>query len=206
MRTLTRDVLMCYNGAMEKNTRREQRLVDAISPFTGKPVQVPAQLKRRIDKQMAILDPPRSAKPEAQAKGVVPEPKLYAGIYTLRGPKGHRTYRVKPVIPKAGDDPAGFRRQNEGRLILSLLTGPDNERNYTSLAWVSEAGVSVWKRHQGTQMETLARVFYQFVVRNRLPQGGYRVEVSKRCRRCWRTLTNPDSLDSEYGPECRKKM
>ena len=195
---------MCYNGTMEKNTRRD-RLVDAISPFTGKPVQVPAQLKRRIDRQMRVLDPPRTGV-VADALRLLGEPKLYAGTYTLRGPKGHRTYRVKPVIPKETDAPDSFRRQNEGRLILSLLTGPDNERNYTNLAWISEAGVSVWKRHQGTQMETLARVFYQFVVRDRLPQGGYSFELAKRCRRCWHVLTNPDSLDSEYGPECRKKM
>ena len=138
------------------------------------------------------------------------------GIYTIRFTKSgdHRTLRVKTV------------RQGklQGKRILELLTGPDNESSYTAFAFVEDDHVMVWKSKRApakprgyfegsywsplySKWQKAAAVFTDLVLRG---QGGYwksycELMLSANCRRCNRTLTTPESIEAGIGPECAQR-
>lgn len=71
------------------------------------------------------------------------------GVYTIEGPRGHRTFRISTILEpgrntgsSAGvdrqprsDQEDTFRHRHHGKRVLELLTGPDNTSNYKGLAW-----------------------------------------------------------------------
>lgn len=106
----------------------------------------------------------------------------------------HRTFKIHTV--QGGN--------LDGRRMISLLTGSDNESDYTGFGFVREDGtIAVWARHRGTQFERFADLF------DRAPywaSRGVEYLAEARCIRCSRKLTNPVSLASGIGPECAKKV
>lgn len=124
--------------------------------------------------------------------------RIFNGIYTIASPKGgHRTLSIRTQAPDATFAP--------GKRILALLSGPNNEDDYRGFAFLwDNCTMGVWRKHRGTDLEKIGAMLLQLL---REPDGqlyrlGYRVECSKRCLRCNRTLTTPQSLDLGYGPEC----
>jgi hypothetical protein len=68
------------------------------------------------------------------------------GFYTLELPDGsHRTFRI---FTKRLD--AKFAA---GKRVIGILIGPENTSDYESVAFLTEAGPQVWKRHRGTRTE-----------------------------------------------------
>ncbi len=132
-------------------------------------------------------------------------PKFFDGYYTLISPKDgapHRTLRVRTQKLDAKVAP--------GKQVLGLLTGSDNENSYTNFGFVeAPEGLSTWSRHKGTDTAKIGQVLLSLLLQDRLGQNlsklGYTVELSKRCSRCFRVLTHPESLASGIGPECAKK-
>lgn len=119
------------------------------------------------------------------------------GLFTLKQPDGtHRTFRIHT---------RGGRGQLAGKRIISLLIGPDNEREYQPFGFVNDTGISVWKRCAGSVKfaEYAARVW-------RLATGGtmsgYELMVSKRCLKCNRPLTTPASIERGIGDRCAKSL
>lgn len=107
----------------------------------------------------------------------------------------HRTFRIRTQ-----PDDADFMPRKR---IISLLTGPDNERDFTSFGFVGGDGsIHVWYKKRGTQFEKLAR----FLERADWFAGnqGFTFTWSAKCRRCNRELTTPESLASGLGPICRE--
>lgn len=91
-----------------------------------------------------------------------------------------------------------------GRLILSYLSGSDNDSDYTSFAHVLENGtVVVWKKHR--ENETLRESVKVLLGSPQAAALAY-AEQSGCCARCGRTLTVPVSLNMGYGPECAKRL
>ncbi len=102
----------------------------------------------------------------------------------------------------------------EGKKIIELLRGGDSD--YIAFGFVVPAmsghRVVVWKSYRGKM--DLATGEYEKskfdILANMIEDpaywGGRGVEYrfAQRCLRCGRELTNPDSLDSGYGPECIK--
>ena len=128
---------------------------------------------------------------------------LYDGTYTVAGPQGHRTLRVRTQATDSSFQP--------GKQLVGLLTGSDNEGDYTNFGSVEldEEGltfIKVWGRHQGTQTEkignSLLSLLTQDVLGRKLSRAGYSVVVAARCYRCHRVLTVPTSVHQGYGPEC----
>jgi hypothetical protein len=126
---------------------------------------------------------------------------IFNGTFTMIGPNGHRTVRVKTVQTEG---------PLQGKRIVYLLTGPQNTFDYTGFAFVSDDGedIKVWRKYVGTQFETIGRVFRSLV--NGLPAKdgrsfadlGYRVEESRSCVKCNRLLTTPESIAKGIGPIC----
>lgn len=121
---------------------------------------------------------------------------IYDGEYTLTNPitGQHRTFKIRTV-------------QNgnlKGRRVISLLTGPDNTSDYEGFAFLSDdsEAFSVWRRFQGTAYELYAKTLL-----NHLTGRDNRcvVQESRRCFKCGRLLTHPDSISLGIGPECASK-
>lgn len=112
------------------------------------------------------------------------------GEITLTNPKtgGHRTFRIKTVKHGA----------LEGKRILSMLIGPDNENDYLGIGFVTENGIQIWRKHQGSMYEKCAKCLLKF------EELGLIHQFSKKCRRCNRLLTDGTSISLGIGPECRK--
>jgi len=94
--------------------------------------------------------------------------------------------------------------------FVSVLTGSDNETNYTYLGTIfNEADYKRTAKSKIGADVPSAKAFAWFW---RQLQAG--VELPKqlkvyhegRCGRCGRTLTVPKSIESGLGPDCRKLM
>jgi len=137
------------------------------------------------------------------------------GTVTIQNVKTgeHRTFKIATV-----------REGNlEGKRIVSLLTGADNENSYSGFAFVSDDGeiVNVWRKKVSPTFSFYASMMVQafrslesvfdaevetvsavFVMSGR----EYSVTLEKRCRCCNRKLTTPASLKAGFGPECAKRL
>lgn len=125
------------------------------------------------------------------------------GIYTVHGPRGHRTFRVRHQAPDASFMP--------NRQLVAVLTGADNEHDYTTVGWLGPDGAAVmFRKYQGTDFHRAVDAFRGIYLRNRLGEqmlgAGYELLESRRCFRCFRPLTTPESIDRGYGPECWSRM
>lgn len=116
-------------------------------------------------------------------------------VVTLVSPKtgDHRTFRV--TTAKRGP--------LEGRRILELLVGQNNESDYKGFGFIQEDGtVRLWRKYEGT-------IFAQYADLIDRPtywaNRGVQYMAEGRCRCCNRRLSNPESLRTGIGPECAKR-
>lgn len=120
------------------------------------------------------------------------------GEITITNPAtgGHRTLRIRTILD---DGPL------RGQRVVELLTGPDNETDYTSFGFVIDGGrVSVWRRYRGeggqrSQWERLAALLMDPA---HYQAKGAIYTVSGRCRKCNRLLTDETSCATGLGPVC----
>ena len=139
--------------------------------------------------------------------------KLHNGTYTVDSPDGHFTMKLST----AKEGPL------QGKRILSLLVGPDNESSYIGVAfWLEdEARAAVWRKHgsgsrtrndgwhwqpEWTKTEKKVAVLLDLALRG--DRGywegrGYTVLLAGTCVRCNRKLTEPESIRLGIGPVCR---
>jgi hypothetical protein len=109
------------------------------------------------------------------------------------------TYRIREGKPLGSRAP---------KLFASVLTGPDNTRDYTYLGIVERAG----DRAQvvPTRASTIDvnapsfRALEWFL--QHVDSPAVEVRHMGRCGRCGRALTVPSSIDSGLGPECAGKI
>jgi hypothetical protein len=126
----------------------------------------------------------------------MPQDYLPNGTYTLVFPSGeHRTFRVRTERKNA------FR----GRRTIGLLIGPDNTDEYESFAFVNDDGIGVWQRFRSgpfspSKQQQYAAILWDLTHGEEL--DGYELRVAKRCMRCNRLLTTPESIEIGFGPEC----
>jgi hypothetical protein len=131
---------------------------------------------------------------------------LLAGraIFTVANPKGERyTFKVTKKDAQEGS------RYTQPTYFISLLTGSDNENDYTYMGIVSNGRVVVTKASRFTVTSIPVQVA-EWVIRlmlaDRTVPAGYFLGHEGRCGRCGRTLTVPSSLISGLGPDCLGKM
>lgn len=168
-----------------------------------------------FDSLFAQFDEDLAAAPEPVAEdsdGVRlanPLPFMLAGkaIFTLRSRRtGNRfTYKVS-------------KKENENFWFVSVLTGADNNNDYTYLGNISVNGPqhqrygshSFWhsKKRQispdAPSAKAFAWAFRKLVVRAATPD--LEIHHCGFCGRCGRLLTVPESVASGYGPECIGKV
>jgi len=121
---------------------------------------------------------------------------LHEGRYTIEFADGsYKTLRVRRQ-----DDDANFK---PGVLIVSFLSGSDNDSDYTGFGHVEADGtIRIWRKFlQSTELREAVKVL------RGSPDGAREAYAirSGRCSRCGRTLTVPASLHAGMGPECARK-
>jgi hypothetical protein len=123
----------------------------------------------------------------------------------------HRTFKIHTV--RDG--------KLEGKRIVSLLTGSDNESSYTGFGFVSNSCVNVWTKKQSSTFRFYAQIIEKAfeAIQEAYEASGETVDVKiehlsrtytvrheKRCLCCNRKLTTPASLKAGYGPECAARL
>ena len=123
-------------------------------------------------------------------------------IFTVSNPTGeYYTYRV--TTPKDFNETSPI-------WFVSLLTGPNNLRDYTYLGIMRkgrETGkllVTTTAKSKYDKDSKPVKVIKWAVAKveeQQIPEG-YDVKHIGRCGRCGRELTTPESIDSGIGPIC----
>lgn len=124
------------------------------------------------------------------------------GAYTIQNTKSGewRTFEVKT---KRGTFATGER-------VVSLLVGSDNCSDYKGFGFVKPEGILVWRKVRGeagkpSAFEVYANMIWSLATKGEGSawfQRGYRLMIEKRCMRCNRRLTTPESIEAGIGPEC----
>jgi hypothetical protein len=111
------------------------------------------------------------------------------------------TYRVRK--PRQ-DTP-----ENAKTLFVSVLTGNDNEHDYTYIGFLRQFN-GVWRFSYGNKSKIsidapsvagFGVIFNNFISLEK-PSGLFEIWHEGQCCRCGRTLTVPESIASGIGPEC----
>lgn len=132
----------------------------------------------------------------------ITNPKFFIGgnaTFTVSNPTGDRyTFRIG-------------RKTEEQPFFVSLLTGSDNENNYTYLGlynhkshWVALTPKSKFK--EDSLPVKVVRWAIKKITSHSTPPFGYSIIHSGKCCVCGRTLTTPQSIEQGIGPECIKKL
>ena len=159
----------------------------AIEAFPGR---TRSDASASIDRALNTLKGLKAQAP-APAPAAAPAPTtfhVHPGVYTVESATGRRTFKVEVQASDAKFAP--------GQVIISYLSGADNDSDYTGFGFVVGSTVRPWKRHAGST-ELLA--FASLLMAD--PDAAL---VSKNCARCNRTLTTPQSIKDGLGPECVK--
>ncbi len=119
------------------------------------------------------------------------------GVFTVVSAKTgeHRTFKVRSQKKDASFAP--------GMRIVYLLTGPNNQEDYTGFGFVVDGEIKLWSRFRTEQYTKLANMLTN--LEEHREKGHVRVMAETTCRRCNRPLTNPSSILSGIGPECASK-
>jgi len=131
------------------------------------------------------------------------KPTIYNGSITIQNTKTgeHRTFQIRT---------AGEKSKLAGKRLVSLLVGPENTRDYQGFAFVDENGIRVWRTKVGAPGKPSAFDVYanmiwslaKFGENSPWHQRGYTMACERKCMRCNRKLTHPESIESGIGPEC----
>jgi hypothetical protein len=113
------------------------------------------------------------------------------------------TYRVAQPAPRDGK-PAPF--------FASVLTGPDNTADYTYMGILrpngagSAAGAPELVPTRASKISPNAASFraLEWFVQH-LASDAVEFHHCGRCARCGRQLTDPESIESGFGPHCRAR-
>lgn len=119
-------------------------------------------------------------------------------IFTVSNPTGeHFTYRVSAPRDFNEESPVWF---------LSVLTGPNNQSDYTYAGLLFETGAI--RQTKGSKIgpdakswKVAAWALKQVWEGNTLP-AGYDIKHEGRCGKCGRPLTDPVSIETGLGPIC----
>jgi len=93
--------------------------------------------------------------------------------------------------------------------IVSRLIGSDNENSYKGFAFVNDDdNIIVWKNSRNHKNVRTAQILRSMAIEGNASPYAKNVEMklSKRCIRCNRTLTTPESIELGIGPYCLSRM
>ena len=125
---------------------------------------------------------------------------IFAGraVFTITSTKTGQSFTYR--IARAGSN------RDNGPLFASVLTGPDNTRDYTYMGIVLQDEKRI-RNTKGSKVfgDALSYKALTWFLQN-LDSDRVEVRHMGRCGRCGRALTVPSSIDSGLGPECAGRV
>jgi hypothetical protein len=121
-------------------------------------------------------------------------------LFTVANGKGeHYTFKIRQ--PKGDNKP----------FFVSLLTGPNNEGDYTYLGIYNPNDHKVFltaksKMNENSTPVKVINWAIGIVASGKTLPEGYSIQHEGRCCRCGRLLTDPTSIELGIGPECGKRF
>lgn len=129
--------------------------------------------------------------------------------FTLRSAKTDKRYTYRMTYKAPDPNHPKFRTQM-GIWFVSVLTGPDNEANYTYLGFVKE-GTTLFVHGDKSKISpdapsaTAFRWFWTRLI-DQKPLDQLEFFHEGRCGHCARPLTDPISITTGFGPDCSEKL
>jgi len=123
---------------------------------------------------------------------------FYGGnaIFTVSSKDEHYTYRISK------------KKDERSPLFIGLLTGPDNEKNYTYMGCLLNDGTVKLTVNSKFKSDSLPVLVLEWAIRKvwkkEILPAGYAVQHKGKCCVCGRTLTLPESINAGIGPSCSK--
>lgn len=123
-------------------------------------------------------------------------------IFTISNNKGdHYTYKVSAPAKQDPTRPIWF---------VSLLTGPDNQHDYSYLGLLHADGVvtvtAKSKFTPGSRSHAVVKWGVAQVWTGAELPAGYAIQHEGKCGKCGRPLTCPESINSGIGPICAERV
>lgn len=124
--------------------------------------------------------------------------------FTVANPTGeHLTFRVRRSEPRDGYARPAY--------WAYLLTGPDNEQDYTYVGRIDDETGRVMLTNASrydadSRPVRVLQWAIRVIARKQSLPAGYAILHDGRCGRCGRTLTTPGSIETGIGPECARKL
>lgn len=89
--------------------------------------------------------------------------------------------------------------------FVSLLTGPNNEEDYTFIGTIFDGSIFRHSAKGGIGKDSVGVKGFEWLWRNldKLPDN-VRLDNAGYCFRCGKLLTTSESIISGYGPTCQK--
>lgn len=153
-------------------------------------------IAREMDNDVAQLIAD-AAKPQLETAPVAPASEPREGTFTVVLANGER--RTLKIRRQPAD-----RDFMPGKLIVSYLSGSDNESAYTRFAHISDGRLFTWKRFKQESVLVLAANVLLDPESAANAGLAYAME-SGRCCICGRKLTVPASISMGMGPECASR-
>jgi hypothetical protein len=130
---------------------------------------------------------------------------------------------IKGKTPEWGtytvvNDKAGWRRTLRfhkaqhgyfaGQVLVKLLTGSDNNNDYTAIGVCVPEGIKLFAKHIGLADKEVGQALSLLVSSKEAQElaGEMYALESSNCYRCHRTLTVPASIHRGLGPDCAQKI
>lgn len=153
-----------------------------------------ARVSQAIAKLKAM---PRVERPVEQApvQQRLIHDEVWPGVYTVEeegAPSGYYTFRVALQAEDAAFAP--------GATILSVLTGPDNNSDYTGIGFLRKGRLAPWKSRASQVTDPMRKAVARLLAD---PESVLR---AKHCIQCGQTLTTPESIAAGIGPVCAGRM
>ncbi len=132
----------------------------------------------------------------------IKNPKFFTAgraVFTVDNGKGtHYTFRIGHSKP-------------EQPLFVGLLTGPNNEADYTYMGIynpdVQDVRLTAKSKYTNdTQPVKVIRWALKQVAKGNSLPDGYSIKHEGKCCRCGRALTDPESIELGLGPVCREQI
>lgn len=96
--------------------------------------------------------------------------------------------------------------------FVGLLTGPDNESDYTYLGLIANDMLKLTQKSRFSSETPVVKLCNRLINRimkdetQAVIDAGFGLHHEGKCGRCGRTLTTPESVSIGIGPECLKRM
>ncbi len=120
-------------------------------------------------------------------------------IFTVSNPAGqHFTYKVAP--------PRQQRNPQQPVYFVNVLTGPDNQSDYSPLGLINHRGevfhTKTSKIGEDALSFKVAKWALELIWKYSDLPAGYKIQHEGRCGKCGRPLTDPVSIETGLGPIC----